>query len=606
MTRGRRSAVAKSPNHVRNRVLLGVAILVIVIVAWASWVAVRGLMARDALQSAATEIRSTQATASLDALGNLGETVDSIRQKSARAASLTSDPAWRAAEVIPGVGANLVAFRETAAAIDEIVSDALPSLVAVADTLDADSLTLRDGGLPIDELRAAQPDVSRAQLVVSAANDRLDAVQTDGVIDQIGQAVAQVRDLARDADQLLTGLDTAARLLPPMLGGDGARDYLLLFQNNAELRASGGIPGATAIITAESGDIALGAQANSSDFRAPNNEPIVELTGQEEALFGDQLGRFVQNVSQTPDFVRTGQIAQAWWQQVGGVEVDGVVSLDPVVLSYLLQATGPVTLADGSEINAENAVARLLNETYLDIEDSRLQDAFFAEAAASIFSQVTAFDGDAGAMLDALVRGVEERRILVWSADEAEEQLLVETPLAGLMPQSDGERSGFGVFLNDGTAAKMSYYLDAVFRASSTVCRNDGRPEFTVGATLTSNAPADAASLPDYITGAGVAGVPLGNVRTLVQMVLPPDALVTSAFVDGEPVEASTNLLNDQMVATFETELAPGQSVDVAIEVLGDLGASETIELEHTPMARDAGMAVNSSSSCRSGADTTP
>ncbi len=594
--------MAKSPNHVRNRVLLGVAILLILLVAWASWVAVRGLMARDALQSAATEIRTTQATASLDALGDLGETVDSVGEKSARAASLTSDPAWRAAEVIPGIGPNLVAFRQTATGIDDIVRDALPSLVAVADALDADSLTLRDGGLPIDELRTAQPDISQAQRVVAAANERLDAVQTDGVIDQIGQAVAQVRGLARDADQLLTGLDTAARLLPPMLGGDGARDYLLLFQNNAELRASGGIPGATAIVTAEGGDIALGAQANSSDFRAPGGQPVVELTGQEEALFGDQLGRFVQNVSQTPDFTRTGQISQAWWQQVGGVQVDGVVSLDPVVLSYLLQATGPVTLADGSEINAENAVARLLNETYLDIEDPRVQDAFFAEAAASVFSQVSSFDGDAGAMLDALARGVEERRILIWSADEAEQQLLAETPLAGLMPQSDEDRSGFGIYLNDATAAKMSYYLDGVFRASSTVCRNDGRPEFSVGATLTSNAPADAASLPDYITGAGVAGVPLGNVRTLVQMVVPPDALVTSALVDGEETEPSTNLLGDQMVATFETELAPGQSVDVAIRVLGDLGASETVELEYTPMARSAGAAVDSSGSCRSAA----
>ncbi len=35
----------------------------------------------------------------------------------------------------------------------------------------------------------------------------------------------------------------AVRLLPPMLGADGPREYLLLVQNNAEQRATGGIPG---------------------------------------------------------------------------------------------------------------------------------------------------------------------------------------------------------------------------------------------------------------------------------------------------------------------------------------------------------------------------
>lgn len=590
----------------RNRVLLGVAIVLIVLVAWASWVAVRGLMARDALQAAATEIRSAQATASLDALDGLGAMVDSVSEKSETAAALTSDPAWRAGEVLPWIGGNLVAFRETAAAIDDIVSDALPPLAEVAGTLDADSLTLREGGLPIEELRAAQPGIDQAQTVVAAANDRLTSIETESVLPQIGEAVAQVRALADEADSLLTGLDIAAQLVPSMLGGDGARDYLLLFQNNAELRAGGGIPGATAIIAADGGALTLGAQADSSDFRAPDDQPILELTGQEEAIFGDQLGRFVQNVTQTPDFQRSGVLAQAWWERLGGVQVDGVVALDPVALSYLLEATGPIELIDGTQLNAQNAVARLLNETYLNIEDPRVQDAFFAEAAAAVFSKVSAFDGDASAMLDALARSVEERRILIWSADEAEQQLLSGTPLAGLMPQSDDERSGFGVYLNDGTAAKMSYYLDAVFRASSTVCRNDARPEFFVGATLTSNAPDDAAALPDYITGAGAAGVPLGDVRTFVQMVVPPDALVTSALVDGEEVEVSTNLLGDQMVATFETELAPGQSVDVAITVLGDRGSSANVELEHTPLARSAGAAVDSSSSCRADAGLTP
>lgn len=588
-----------SRSVVPKRVAVGVAAVLIVLAVWASWIAVRGLMARDALQAAASEIRSAQATASIDSLGNLEQTVDSVAEESARATSLTSDPAWRGAEAIPWIGGNLVAFRETAAAIDEIVSEALPSLVAVAGALDANSLTPRHGGLPIEELRAAQPDIAHAQQVVAEANEKLDSVKTDGVIDQIDHAVAQVRDLARDADRMLTSLDTAAQLLPPMLGAQGARDYLLLFQNNAELRASGGIPGATAIVTAESGNIELGAQANSSDFQAPDKRPIVELSVQEEALFGDRLGRFVQNVSQTPDFTRTGQIAQAWWQRVGGVQVDGVVSLDPVALSYLLQVTGPVTLADGSEINAENSVARLLNETYLDIEDPRLQDAFFEEAAASVFGQVATFDGDAVAMFDALARGVEERRILVWSANEDEQALLDTTPLAGQLPETTDDDSAFGVYFNDATGAKMDYYLDALIGGSSVSCRQDGRPEFTVGFGLTSSAPEDAAeSLTDYVTGGGVFGVEPGRIRTEALIYVPPGAVITEGRVNGEPVEFNVQEHEGHLVAKFVVELAPGESQSVQIDVLGDVGQSEDLSIEHTPMVRSTQVRLAAGEPC--------
>ena len=38
-----------------------------------------------------------------------------------------------------------------------------------------------------------------------------------------------------------------------MLGGDGPRNYLLVFQNNAEIRATGGLPGSWAEVHAEDG-----------------------------------------------------------------------------------------------------------------------------------------------------------------------------------------------------------------------------------------------------------------------------------------------------------------------------------------------------------------
>ncbi|GMA28058.1 DUF4012 domain-containing protein [Arenivirga flava] len=578
------------------------AIIIFVVVAWGSWVAVRGLLARDALQSAATEIRAAQASASLDALDELGELADSVGEKTSRAAVLTSDPLWRAAEVLPLVGTNLSAFRETAAAVDSIVSDALPSLVEVAGSIDGESLTLREGVLPVEELRAAQPSIGSAQAVVAEANSSLSRIQTEDVLPQIGEAVSQVRTLSSAADRLLTGLDIAARLLPPMLGASGGREYLVLFQNNAELRAGGGIPGATSVISADAGSIGLVDQASSADFRGATPEPVLPLSEEENSLFSDILGRFIQNATLTPDFARSGELAQARWTQLTGQEVDGVAAIDPVALSYLLEATGPVTLPDGSELTSENAVDTLLSGVYARFADQpQLQDAYFAAAAAAVFERVSSFDGDAGAMLDALARGVEERRILVWSANEQEQALLDTTPLAGQLPQTTEDVSAFGVYFNDATGAKMDYYVDAIIGGDSQSCRQDGRPEFTVGFGLTSSAPDDAAqSLTDYVTGGGVFGVEPGRIRTEALIYVPPGAVITGGRVNGEPAEFNVQEHEGRLVAKFVVELAPGESQSVQIDVLGDLGQSEDLAIEHTPMVRGTQVQLSAGEACKS------
>ncbi len=603
MSRGRRTAVARGPRRGRRTALLVIGIALIVLIAWASWVAVRGLMARDALQSAASQIRVAQSDASVELLGTLGKLSSEVGAKTADAASLTSDPLWRAAEVLPWAGPNLVAFRETAASVDDIVRGALPPLALVSETIDANALTLRGGGLPVAELRDAQPQISEAQQVVAGATETVLDIDTDSVLPQIGEAVSQVRDLSVQADELLTGLNTAAQILPPMLGIDEAREYLFLFQNNAELRASGGIPGATSVISANGGSIGLIDQSSSIDFRGATGESVLPLTEEERSLFTPILGRFIQNATLTPDFARSGELAQARWLQQTGQEVDGVAAIDPVALSYLLEATGPVSLPDGTELTSENAVATLLSGVYQRFADRPdLQDAYFATAAAAVFEEVSSYEGDAGSMLDALARGAEERRILVWSADDVEQELLERTTLAGRLPQTTDKVSAFGVFFNDATGAKMDYYVDALIGGDSTSCRQDGRPEFTVGFGLTSSAPDNAAqSLTDYVTGGGVFGVEPGRIRTEALIYVPPGAVITGGRVNGEPAEFNVQEHEGRLVAKFVVELAPGESQSVQIDVLGDLGQSEELTIEHTPMVRGTQVQLSAGEACDSG-----
>ena len=70
-------------------------------------------------------------------------------------------------------------------------------------------------------------------------------------IDKIHHQLAQSEREARHAAD-------AAKLAPDIFGGNGPRRYLLVVQNNAESRGTGGFIGSYAIITAENGKLSVG------------------------------------------------------------------------------------------------------------------------------------------------------------------------------------------------------------------------------------------------------------------------------------------------------------------------------------------------------------
>ncbi len=78
-------------------------------------------------------------------------------------------------------------------------------------------------------------------------------------------------------------------------------------------------------------------------------------------------------------------------------------------------------------------------------------------------------------LLDALARAAGERRLLAWSAHPAEQALLAPTVLGGVLPENDAARPVLGVFLNDGTGAKLDYYLRGAVAVTPAGCRPDGR-----------------------------------------------------------------------------------------------------------------------------------
>ncbi len=570
--------------HPRRRAIwlgvIGVAFVLGASIAWLAWSAME---ARDALMAARTEVGRLQEDARAGRVDEARAALDDVQTNAALARARMSGPLWSVVGALPGVGANVQAVQAVTGAVDELAQHALPPLVEATALVDPTALAPVDGRIDLEPLAAVASQITGADTAVRASLERIEAVDTAPLVAQVAEPV----DLLR-AQLAEVGADTAtaaraAQLLPAMLGVDGPREYLVLVQNNAEPRATGGIAGAVLRLRAEDGHIEVMEQRRGGEL-AGLPEPVVPLSDAELDLFGPLLATDMRDVNFTPDFPRSAQIARAIWEQQVGGEIDGVLSLDPGTLALVLGATGPVTVLDGTVLTSDNVVSELLNEVYLRFEDPSAQDDFFAATAASVFAAVAGGQGDAPAVVDALAEAARRGRLMVWSADEQEQSRLAGTVLSGELRGRTGSSAVVGLFLNDGTQAKLGYYLDAEATVEATECLPDGSQRVHVGATFTYAPPDGVLNLPQYLLGLdGI--VPLGEFRTNVLIYPPQNGRLESVRVNDLAGELHAQVHDDLVVGVTTWAFIPGQTYRIDLDVVTGIGQTGPVLLRTTPLA---------------------
>ncbi|BDZ42576.1 hypothetical protein GCM10025865_18750 [Paraoerskovia sediminicola] len=579
--------------------------LVVALVVCVALLAREALAARDALTEAAEmlpaaedAVRSGDVDAARDVLDDLAPLTTTAREN-------TDGPLWAAAAHTPGVGADVSAVSTTAASVDTLVQDVLPPLAQVAQVLAGDGLRPVDGAIDLAPVTDAAPVVHEASTAIDGVVADLGAIDTSALLPVVAGPVDDLRDRTVDLASVVATGERFVDLVPPLLGADGPRTYLLLNLNSAELRAAGGIPGAVAEIHADGGRITLGRQVPSNVF-GPYAEPVLPLAPEDEHLYTDRMGRFVQDTVLTPDFPTAAATTAEMWRQSLGGDVDGVLATDPVALSYLLEATGPIT-SDGIEVTAENAVELLLSEVYATFGTPEETDAFFASVSAAVFGR--ALDGSVGAgdVQAAFLRAAEEHRLLLWSAHEDEQDVLEDTLLSGAIDTAARADASLGVFVNDAVSGKLTYYLDTESEIVATRCTPEGSVH-TVRTVLTSRVPDDAAtSLPGYVLGTSPDADP---VMIRVNLVLYPSrgGTLTDITRDGESTGGQTAEVGGRRATEIPISLAPGASTTVDVDMRGGPAAtdgdaaadddSSTIDLWTTPTATSSGLAVQAVPAC--------
>lgn len=553
----------------------------------AGWLTLTGHRAHGQLTGAVTLARDLAQQLLAGQTERAGGTLTALQERTGAARAATDDLLWRAAGHLPR-GGNLVAVREIAVAADELARRALPPLV----TLDPHTLAPTGGRLRLADLRAAAPDLAAADTAVTRVRDRFAAVPTAGLLRPVRDAV---RDLRAELDRLATLTDVARRaaaLLPPLLGVDGRRTHLLAFQNPAELRATGGMLGAFVVVAAADGRLDIVDQGTAADLTA-HREPVLPLSREMRGLYGDLPTVFAADVNLTPHFPTAALLYREMYRRHSGRTVDGVLATDPVALSHLLRVIGPVAVPGFPTLTADTAVRALLNDTYLRMAGDE-QDRFFAAAAVAVFQALRERPIDPGALAAVLRDVAAERRLLVWSARETEQATLAETSLGGVLPERE-ETPTVGVFLNDGSGAKLGYYLRNQAELTVGGCQPDGRRELRLRLAISSTAPRG--GLTESVTGLGLAGDPYAA-RTLVYVFSPAGGAVGRTRVDGAHTPIGSGTERRRQVGVVGVDVPAGGTRLIEVTLLTPATTAGTARLWLTPGVTPWTTRISSASTC--------
>lgn len=158
-------------------------------------------------------------------------------------------------------------------------------------------------------------------------------------------------------------LENIAKLnsvIQEVFGGQGLRRYLLVFQNPAELRATGGFMGSFALLDIKDGQIVnIDIPAGGTyDLQGQLNEYVVPPT---PLLLSNKRWEF-QDANWFPDFPASAQKMLWFYRHSRNLTADGVISINADVLNRLLSIMGPVTEQNHNVVlDQKNALTTIQN-----------------------------------------------------------------------------------------------------------------------------------------------------------------------------------------------------------------------------------------------------
>lgn len=331
----------------------------------------------------------------------------------------------------------------------------------------------------------------------------------------------EINELRVARPYVLSASKIASRL-PQLLGASGSKKYLVLLQNNMELRPTGGFIGSFAIATFDRGKLI---DTEIMDVYAADGQ----LQGHVEppAPIKKHLGEanwYLRDSNWSPDFPPSAARAEWFLDKTINRSVDGVVGINLETAKSLLKVIGDIEILDyGDTVNENNMYEKLQYEVENDFfPGSKKKANYLTALATSLLESVKDLQtGEYEPMLKEIRARLEAGDIQIFVHDTGVQNILKTLGWSGEFSEKscvgNCEDILLGVVEANLGVNKANYHVSRESRA--TLAYAQGRLEAELVVSISNNADPNS-SVPEnryknYIRALAPAGAIFKNSETL-------------------------------------------------------------------------------------------
>lgn len=271
--------------------------------------------------------------------------------------------------------------------------------------------------------------------LLEAKND-LDKVNVDDIPEDKRDKFVQLKENLPMITESLGVLIDNGEILSDLFGGNGPRKYLFLFQNNNEMRATGGFIGSYGLL-----DISQGRVQNFfiDGIFNPDGQ-LVEKIVPPKPIQKMSAAWSLHDSNWWPDFPTSAREAIKFYEKTGGPTADGVITLTPTVMQKLLEITGPIEMpAYDVTLDSSNFVEKTQYEVEVDYDKEENDPKKILSDLAPIVLNKLLVARDAktvSRVAKALSDALSEKHIMLYSENKQLQEMISKQGWSGEILQS--------------------------------------------------------------------------------------------------------------------------------------------------------------------------
>ncbi len=254
------------------------------------------------------------------------------------------------AKYIPGKGKQFDSARHLIVTGSELAAagEQLSKALAILNTVDVQQVSEQEDAGLTSLLVVVHSALAPAVEHITTASEHLEQVSVDVLPEDKREVVTFAQEALPDIQTMLAdGLQLTDTLLA-FLGHEEQKQYLVIFQNNHEMRPTGGFIGSLALVDIDQGVV--------TGIDVPGGG-VYDISGQmkEQVISPEPLHLInphwnLQDANWFPHFPASAEKVQWFYEHSGGDPVDGVVALVPNVIQDLLEITGPLDMTEEYDV----------------------------------------------------------------------------------------------------------------------------------------------------------------------------------------------------------------------------------------------------------------